>query len=449
MTTHQIHTMSAADWREIRDQLARLTETDGTPVPSFGAMAANYPMAGPVRSIARRIARSLAGMTISPSADQLRCMWNVLDHDGPVILTDDQTRRLQTILGSAIDAALAGQDEPQPQPKPEPAPGLPLEPAAQADPAAPAAPVPEMPVLPVIDSSDLAKLDAIAATIGATSKPSEIAQALTSALAIAEYWRAAHDNKKGGAPVPPPNRGERRHPVFAKVFRAIQAGLNVMLVGPAGCGKTTLAQQVAQALGLDFYASGAVASEYKLTGFISAHNEYKTTAFRAAFEHGGLFLFDEMDASAPAALLAFNAALANDWQEFPDSPQPIRRHEKFICIAAVNTWGRGASRDYVGRAQLDAATLDRFTMIEVDYDQELELALGASNRWTKHVQAVRAACLDLKIRLVVSTRAVISGGKLLAAGEDWPAVEDACLWRGLDMDSRAKIAAHPAVRAAA
>lgn len=64
--------------------------------------------------------------------------------------------------------------------------------------------------------------------------------------------------------------GEHRHKIFETVLKAVVCG-NVAIVGAAGSGKTTLAEQVAQALNVPFYFCGAIASEYKLTGFIDAH----------------------------------------------------------------------------------------------------------------------------------------------------------------------------------
>lgn len=126
---------------------------------------------------------------------------------------------------------------------------------------------------------------------------------------------------------------EPRHKVFEEVLTAVGAGLNVLLVGPAGCGKTHMAEQVAKALDLQFRFTGAVASEYKLLGFTDAQGRVVSTEYRRAYETGGVFLWDEMDASSPAALLAFNAGLANGWQDFPDKVIPC--HANFRAIAAV------------------------------------------------------------------------------------------------------------------
>ena len=139
----------------------------------------------------------------------------------------------------------------------------------------------------------------------------------------------------------------KQHFQFEKLSKYVQTKNNIFLVGSAGSGKTTAARNIAKALNIKFYFTGAINSEYKLTGFIDAQGRIVNTEFRKAYEHGGLFLFDEIDASFPQAILAFNAALANDFMDFPDKKVP--KHKNFYCIAAANTFGTGADRQYVGR----------------------------------------------------------------------------------------------------
>jgi|GEM_PF-1167008 len=238
-----------------------------------------------------------------------------------------------------------------------------------------------------------------------------------------------------------------RHAIFPRALRALGAGLNLLLVGPAGSGKTTIAEQIAEALSLDFYMTGAVDSPYKLLGFRDAQGAYAPTAFRRAFEQGGLFLFDEIDASAPAALLAFNAALANGYADFPDGM--VKRHPSFRVIAAANTYGAGRDRQYVGRNQLDAASRDRFVTIAMDYDPSLEKTLAGTDQlstaWVAYIQAVRASARLLKILHVVSPRATLQGLALLRAGEALADVIDSVVWRGLEQEQTSKIANAPDV----
>jgi len=253
-------------------------------------------------------------------------------------------------------------------------------------------------------------------------------KAIEAAVAAVQIHRPVQiEIKQGSAVHKLPN--EHRHAVFEKVLRALSVRENVYLVGPAGSGKTTIASQVAKALNIPFYSTGAVGMAYQLQGFINAEGKYMETDLYRAYVNGGVFLFDEIDASSAQALLAFNAIAANDLAAFPCGT--VKRHEDFVIIAAANTFGNGADAQYVGRAQLDAATLDRFAFVPMDYDEKLELAIASNDEWTRHVQAFRKAVRELGLRHVVSPRASVKGGKLLSAGLSWDDVEAMTLNRGL------------------
>lgn len=235
-----------------------------------------------------------------------------------------------------------------------------------------------------------------------------------------------------------------RHPLFDALLTLVvcsrePGGLPVMLVGPAGSGKTTACEHVAAAMGLPFSMNGALTGAHELTGYMDASGKYQTTAFRKAFEHGGVHLFDEADASDPAAFICLNSAMANGFMTFPDSPEPIRRHPDCILIASANTYGRGADRVYVGRNQLDGASMDRFAPLSWDYDETLERALAGDDAWTAYVQAARKAAAELKIRHVISPRASMGGAVMRRAGLAFDMVADCTVWKGLDMDQRNRI----------
>lgn len=221
-----------------------------------------------------------------------------------------------------------------------------------------------------------------------------------------------------------------QHFQFEKLSKYVQTKNNIFLVGSAGSGKTTAARNIAKALNIKFYFTGAINSEYKLTGFIDAQGRIVNTEFRKAYEHGGLFLFDEIDASFPQAILAFNAALANDFMDFPDKKVP--KHRNFYCIAAANTFGTGADRQYVGRNQLDAATLDRFITFNWEIDETLEHELANNYEWVNYVQKARKAASKIGERHIISPRASMQGADLLRIGIDRKEVEKDVVWKGLD-----------------
>jgi hypothetical protein len=220
------------------------------------------------------------------------------------------------------------------------------------------------------------------------------------------------------------------HKMTPTVIQYLDAGWNVYLHGPAGSGKTTMGQKCADAFGLEFYFCGKLDSEYGLLGFLDSQSRCVRTAFREAYEHGGLFLFDEMDRSDPSAVVAMNAALANGVCAFPDGI--VKRHENCKIMGAGNTVMGGASALYQAAMQQDGSSIDRFAFLFFDYDEELERALSTDAKWVAYVQATRKAVADRGLSHLVTPRATIEGCKGLARGFPWDAMANAWVFKGLD-----------------
>ncbi len=219
------------------------------------------------------------------------------------------------------------------------------------------------------------------------------------------------------------------HESLPVLLRMAAARVNTLLVGPTGSGKTHAAEQVAKALDLPFYYNGAIDTEYKLKGFIDAGGKVISPAFRKAWELGGVYLFDEVDASLPPAVLSFNGALSNHICDFPD--RMVERHKDCIVIATGNTWLGGATFDYVGRMKQDAAFADRFATLHWDIDEKMEADLAANKEWCQYVQGVRANVKRHGLKVIVSPRATFNGEKLLVAGIPRTQVIASCVRKGM------------------
>lgn len=233
----------------------------------------------------------------------------------------------------------------------------------------------------------------------------------------------------------------RPHKHLPILIQVCAQRLYVFMVGPAGSGKTTAASQVAIALNLPYYegSMGPATSQWDLFGFRNANGDYVPGLMREPYEKGGVLMLDEMDNSNPSVLTALNSALGNGHATFPDGR--VAKHPDFICIAAGNTYGRGADRLYVGRNQLDAATLDRFVVIEWDYDEEAELDWTGRDQidWTLFIQKVRVIVFKHAMRVVVSPRASIFGARLLRSGMAKDRVAELVLWKGMAKDDKSRI----------
>jgi len=204
---------------------------------------------------------------------------------------------------------------------------------------------------------------------------------------------------------------------FETIVQLCSMRVPVMLVGPAGCGKTFIAGKVAEGLGLEFSGQSCSEgiSESIFTGWLlpigkSGTFTYVRSPFVKAYEEGGVFLLDEMDASDPNLLTFLNQAIANEFFFLPqrhENPKVVK-HENFVVIGAANTFGHGANTEYVGRNALDAATLDRFRagMVYMDYSDEVENALVNSDvrAWGLRV---RACIKRHQLRRIMSTRVML------------------------------------------
>lgn len=199
----------------------------------------------------------------------------------------------------------------------------------------------------------------------------------------------------------------------SELLSLIKAGVkNIWLVGPAGCGKTTITKNVSKKLdvGLHVISCGLGTSASEFIGYKYPARE--TTAFAEFYARPSIILLDEFTALDPAVAQISNSALANGF--IMTTNGKVERHPDCIIVATSNTFGQGASRQYVANNQLDASTIDRFVggILEMNYSETFEKQYD-SEVYT-FVKKVRLVITNNALRRVASTRMLQEGCKLKA-----------------------------------
>ena len=231
-----------------------------------------------------------------------------------------------------------------------------------------------------------------------------------------------------------------KHKKLETLIKLVDAGQNVLLVGPAGTGKTKSAEQVSEALGLPFgcISVGSQTSKSDLLGYMDANGNYVSTEFRRAYENGGIFCMDEIDAGNSNVLIVLNSALSNGVCSFPD--KVVKVHENFRFIGTANTYGNGADRMYVGRNQLDSATLDRFIVLDWYIDESLENAMEKPYKkhkeWLRAVRRLRDEVNQNQVRAVISPRMTMRCLVAYQIGNTVEDVVDMCIMPQIPSDKK-------------
>lgn len=228
--------------------------------------------------------------------------------------------------------------------------------------------------------------------------------------------------------------GGVQHEMFETILKYVTANVPVFMRGPAGTGKSSIAKSAASALDMDFYFSGAVQDIYKFTGFVDANGHYSKTQFYDFCCNGGVFFLDEMDASIPEVLVALNAAIANRYFDFPCGKVELNENCRFIC--AGNTYGTGADAEYTGRYQLDAATLDRFAVVDIDYSKDIFNAVTNGNKdLIAFIYDLRKACKAVGVNMILSYRCAQNVTAMESVGLDTASCIKQCIAKGLSKDA--------------
>lgn len=202
-----------------------------------------------------------------------------------------------------------------------------------------------------------------------------------------------------------------KHQMFEIITQYVALGRSVYLYGPAGTGKTTIARQVAEVTGREFYSTSCIQEEFSLCGYNAADGRYVGTQFYEACKKASEgvkveFVFDELDTSNPVVIKKFNTALANHYFDFPCGRVEWKEGD-FVAIGTGNTCGTGATAEYNTAYKMDESTRDRFKFIFVDYCPAIEESCSRGNKeLLRFCREVRRAANSAGISLTISYRGI-------------------------------------------
>jgi len=231
------------------------------------------------------------------------------------------------------------------------------------------------------------------------------------------------------------------------LVRSVLRGKNLMITGPAGCGKTLAVTTVASAMERPFYYFNLGATQDPRSTLIGNTHFNKDTGtyfadstfIKALQTENAVILLDELSRAHPEAWNILMTVLDESQRyvrvdESPTSPViKVANGVSFIATANIGM-------EYTSTRQIDRAIADRFQILEMDIlnkQQQMELvSMTCPTMDAKTVEiladvynATQVEALDgSRISTAISTRTLLAAAGLICDGFTLQEAADVCIY---------------------
>ena len=162
--------------------------------------------------------------------------------------------------------------------------------------------------------------------------------------------------------------------IFKVLHRNIQKGVNTLLIGETGCGKTEIVSHMAAYLGKPIHIIDMGTMTDAVSGLVGIHtvtivdgrttSTFQRSRFSQIIQQPGIVLLDELSRASVQAnnllfpCLDFRKELSMEYC-FEDQT-PVKVHPKCVFFATANLGSQ-----YTGTHKIDRALLDRFMTVRI------------------------------------------------------------------------------------
>jgi len=193
---------------------------------------------------------------------------------------------------------------------------------------------------------------------------------------------------------------------YGLVKKLIKNKVNVLLSGPAGCGKTRMVREIARTLGKEFFTisfAGGLryAQVFGSTHLVGGSSAWVPGPLLQAVQKPGVVLIDEIFGAESDVSLGLNGMLEPDTRSVLTPIGEIKVHPECAIVACANTIGRSANKQYTGAQRTDDSLLDRFVLVTMTYSKKVEIAI-AEKMVTKQETRERILSWVWELRVKIS-----------------------------------------------